>query len=71
MARLGGAQGDFHRGTITHFTDQNHLGRLAERGAQAGRKGIEIGAQLALVDGGHLLRIDEFNRVFQRDHVDG
>ena len=33
-------------------------------------KRIEVGAHFALVDRGLLLRVDEFDRIFERDDVD-
>ena len=71
VAGFGGAQGDLHRFPVAHFAHQNDLGRLAQGGAQAVGEGVEIRAQLALVDGGLLLRMDEFDRILQGDDVDG
>jgi hypothetical protein len=64
------AQGDFHRVAVAHFADENHLGRLAQRGAQTVRVGIEIHSEFALVERGLLVLVQIFDRVFQRDDVD-
>ena len=50
MAGFRRAQGDLHRLLVAHFADENDLGRLAQRGAQAVGVGIEINAQFALVE---------------------
>ena len=58
-------------GAIAHFTDENHLRRLAQRGAQAVRIIVEIVAELALVEGRASRRVNEFDRILERDDVDG
>ena len=50
MAGFRRAQGDFHRFLVAHFADENDLGRLAQRGAQAVGVAVEINAQFALVE---------------------
>ena len=67
---LGGRQADLDRLTIAHFTHQNHLGRLAQRGPQAAGKRVEVHAQFPLIEGGLLLRMDVLDRVLKSDDVD-
>ena len=71
MAGFRGAQGDFHRVAIAHFADENDLGRLAQRGAQAVDVRIEINAQFTLVERRPIVRMNIFHRVFQSDDVEG
>jgi hypothetical protein len=42
MSGLGRLHGDLDRFTITHFSNQNHFGRLTKRGSQGESKGIGI-----------------------------
>jgi hypothetical protein len=53
------AQRDFDRVAVAHFADENDLGRLAQRGAQAVGKAVEINAQFALVERGLVVRMHE------------
>ena len=39
---FGGAEGDLDRFAVAHFADQNDLGRLAQGGAEAVGKSVEI-----------------------------
>ena len=71
MARLGGAQGDFDGLAVAHFANENDLGRLAKSGAQAVGEAVEIAAQLTLIEGGHVMRMNKLNRIFQGDDVNG
>ena len=71
VAGLRGAQGDLDRLAVAHFADENDFGRLAQGGAQAVGEAVEISAQFALVERGHVVRMNKFDRVFQRDDVNG
>ena len=51
VARLRGLERDRDRLEVAHLAHQDHLGRLAQRGAQREREGLGVGAHLALVDG--------------------
>ena len=64
-------QGDFDRFFVAHLADQDDLGSLAERGAQGERKGRRITMQFALMDGGLLVVVHEFHRVFYSEDVVG
>jgi hypothetical protein len=70
MPRLGGGQADLDRLPIPHFADEDHLRRLAERGPQSARKGIEIVPHLPLIEGGHLVGMGVLDRIFEGDDVD-
>ena len=71
VAGFRGAQRDLDRFAVAHFADENDLGRLAQGGAQPAGESVKIGAQLALIEGGAFVGMHEFDRVFQRDDVDG
>ena len=71
VACLSRHQCHFDRGAIAHFADQNDFGRLAERGPQAVGIIVKIVPELPLIEGGALCGVDEFDRVFEGDDVDG
>src|ERR1700704_5620870 len=71
MPGLCGHERNLDGGAIAHFTDQNYFRRLTQRGAESGWIIIEIVAEFALVEGGLEFRVNEFNRVLERDDVDG
>jgi phosphohistidine phosphatase SixA len=52
MAGLGRLQSDFGRFEVSHLANQDHFRRLAQRGAQGGRKVARVVADFALVDRG-------------------
>ena len=59
MAGFRRAQGDLHRLAVAHFADENHLRRLAQRGAQAVGITVKINAQFALVERGFVVRMHD------------
>ena len=69
VAGLGGGEGDLHCVAIANFTEQDHLGGLAQGRPQAGRKIGKILSQFALAENGLLVSVHEFDRVFERDDV--
>ena len=71
VAGFCGGQADFDGFAIAHFADENHLRRLAQGGAQTRGKGTEVASHFTLVEGCLSLRMNEFDRIFQRDDVDG
>ena len=71
MAGFGGRHADLHGFAVAHFADQNHFRRLAQRGAKAAGKRVEVDSQLPLVERGLLLRVHILDRILKRDDVDG
>ena len=63
--------GELHRFQVAHFADQDHVRVFAQGGAQGVREGLGVHAQFALVDDGHLVRVQVLNRVFNRDDMLG
>ena len=70
VARLRRRQRDLHRLAVANFPDQNHLRRLSQSRAQADREVRKILAQFALAEGRLLVRMQKFDRVLERHHVD-
>jgi hypothetical protein len=68
---FGSHQRHFHCGAITHFTNQDHLGRLPQSRSQPVRIIVEIVAELTLVEGGLLFRMNELDRILEGDDVNG
>ena len=50
VAGLGGGERGGDRLAVAQLAEQDHVGRLAQRGAQAGGEGRDVRADLALVD---------------------
>ena len=70
MAGFRGGHADLDGFAVAHFADENDLGSLAQRGAQSGGEGAEVVAHFALVESRLLLRMHEFDGIFERDDVD-
>ncbi len=70
MPRLRSGEADLDRFPVPHLADEDDLRRLAERGAQPAREGVEVVPHLPLVEGGHLVRMGEFDRVLEGHDVD-
>ena len=58
-----------HRLLVAHLADQNAIGGLAQRVAQADLKVERVGADLALIDDGFLVLENELDRIFEREDV--
>src|ERR1700757_104185 len=69
MTRLGSFQGDFSSFVVTHFADQNYLRCLSQSGSERRRKILRIVADLPLIDGRILVRVQVFDRIFDCDDV--
>src|SRR3989338_1207651 len=54
---------------ITHFSDEDHIGVLAEDAAEGFRETEEVCAELTLTDDGLLRLVEEFYRIFEGDDV--
>jgi len=54
---------------VSHFTHQDHVRILAQRGAEGAVKFVRVQPQFALVDGAEFVGVDEFDRVLDRDDV--
>ena len=69
MPCLPRRQRDLHRLRIAHLANHDHIGRLAERGAQRGWKVRRVDADFDLLDHALLMRVLVFDRIFDRDDV--
>ena len=69
VAGLRRRQRDPHGLGIAHLTDDDDVGRLAERSPQRGRKVRCVDADLDLLDDAGLMRVLVFDRIFDRDDV--
>ena len=69
MPGLGGRHRDFHSLPIANFANEDDLGRLAQSGAKTAREIGKILAELALMKNGAPMRMQEFDRIFERDNV--
>ena len=65
VAGFRGGHADFDSFTVAHFTDENDLRRLAQRGAQAGGECAEVVSHFPLIERRLLLRVHELDRVFE------
>ena len=64
-------QGRGDRFEVAHFADQNDVRVLAKSGAQRGGEVCGIHFDFALVDEALLVAVQEFDGVFNGDHVIG
>ena len=71
VAGLGRGQRDLDRLAIAHLADEDHLRRLAQRGAQRQREARRVGVQLALVNRALLVRVQELDRILDGEDVLG
>ena len=69
VARLCGFERDFGRLVVAHLADEYDLRRLPQCRAKRRRKVFRVRADLALVDGRVLVRVQKLNRVFDGDDV--
>ena len=71
MPGLGGGERGADRLEVAHLADQDHVGVLAERGAQRLAEAGRVDADLALVDDAALVAVHELDRVLDREDVIG
>ena len=69
VAGLSGGQRGRDRLEVAHLADEDHVGVLAQRGAQREGEGRGVGAELALVDHALLVRVQELDRVLDGHDV--
>ncbi len=69
VARLGRFERDLGRLVVAHLADEDDLRRLPERRAQRRGEVLGVRADLALVDGRVLVRVEELDGVFDGDDV--
>src|SRR5439155_11997054 len=69
VARLRGMERDRHRLRVAHFTDEDHVRVLAERGAERGGEARRVVADLTLADDAADVVVGELDRVLDRDDV--
>src|SRR4029453_18779569 len=58
-----------HRLALAHFTDQDHVGRLAQRVLQRHLPAVAVHTHLALREDAVLVLVDELDRILDRDDV--
>src|SRR5438270_794726 len=66
---LGGLQHDFHGFTVAHFTHENHLWRLPQRGSQGMSETRSVAVQFALMNRGALVIVQELDWILHRNDV--
>ena len=71
VAGLGSGQRGGDRLEVAHLADEDHVGVLAERGAQRLGEARGIRPDLALVDDAALVAVQELDRVLDREDVLG
>ena len=71
VAGLGGRQRGRDRLEVAHLADEDHVGVLAERGAERLGERRRVEADLALVDDAHPVVVQELDRVLDREDVLG
>ena len=69
VAGLGGGQRGGDGLQVAHLADEDHVGVLAQRGAQALGEARGVAAQLALVDQAPLVLVQELDRVLDGEDV--
>ena len=69
VAGLGRGDGGLDRLVVAHLTDQDHVGVLAQGGAQRRREGARVHLDLALVHDRLLVAVQELDRVLDGDDV--
>src|SRR5207245_529635 len=68
---VGGGDAGRDRLGVAHLAEQDHVGVLAESGAQRLAERDRVGADLALVDYAALVLVHELDRVLDREDVIG
>ena len=71
VAGFGRFERHFDRFAVAHFADQNQFRRLPQRGAQSQGEARRVAVQLALMNGGALVRMQELDGVLDGDDVAG
>ena len=69
VAGLGRGQRGRDRLEVAHLAEQDHVGVLAERGAERLGEAAGVGADLALVDDAALVPVQELDRILDREDV--
>ena len=69
MSGLGSGDGRRNGLDITHFTEHDDVRRLAQGRAQGAGKAGSVAGHFALADDALLMRVQVFDRVFDRDDV--
>ena len=69
VAGLGGGQRGADRLEVAHLADEDHVGVLAERGAQGLGERRRVGADLALVDDAGAMPVEKLDRILDREDV--
>ena len=69
VARLGDAERALDRLEVAHLADEHDVRVLAEDGPERVRERVRVGVQLALVHDAALVRVEELDRILDRDDV--
>src|SRR5580658_10665366 len=69
MAAFCSFQNRFYGVAVPHFTHQDHVWRLPQGRSQSQRGAWSIAVQLALVNCGLLVSVQEFNRIFDSNDM--
>src|SRR5690606_13876140 len=70
VPRLGRHERRAQRGAVAQLAHQDHVGVLAQGGAQRAREAGEVGVELALPHQRAAADVEVLDRVLERDHVD-
>src|SRR5436309_2891411 len=69
VAGLGSLQGDVHCLQVAHLTDEDDVRRLPEHVTKGDVEVIGVNSDFALAEDGLLIRVNELNRILDRDYV--
>ena len=69
MSGFGRFQRDFDRFLVTHFSDEDHFGRLPQGRPQRQSEAWRVAVQLALVNRGFLVQMQKLDWVFDGEDV--
>src|SRR5437667_4619484 len=68
---LAGSESGPYRLGVTHLTDQDDVGVLADDRAHRGRVAVGVHADLSLVHGGHAVGVEDLDGLLDRHDVNG
>ena len=71
MPRLGGVHGGLEGFAIAHLAHEDHIRILPQGGLEAGGEVGHVDTHLALAEAALLVGEEVFDRILQRDHVQG
>jgi len=71
VTRFRRLEGNLDRLAVAHFANQNHFGRLSQRRPESRCEAGRVAMQLALMHRPLLVRVQEFDRIFDGEDVLG